>query len=151
MDLKNKILNNIKIDSNNCWIWQLSCYSGTGYGQLHIRPNKILVHRLSYELFNGSIKEGLCVLHKCDVRSCCNPEHLFLGTKGDNIRDCVKKKRHRVLVGSQRSDSKLSEKDIYYIRQQYSQGFTHKQIAAKVGVCYQHISAILRGRKWRHI
>lgn len=52
-----------------------------------------MMHRLSFIAFNGPIPDGMYVLHKCDNRACINPEHLFLGTYSDNIRDCYAKGR----------------------------------------------------------
>lgn len=66
-----------------------------GYGRLRYKGKQKLAHRLMWELRNGEIPKGLCVLHKCDNPPCCNIYHLFLGTYRDNIRDCIKKRRFR--------------------------------------------------------
>lgn len=77
---------------DSCWLW----LGGTqdGYGRLRYAGKKILAHRLSWEMHFGKIPEGLWVLHKCDVRNCIRPEHLFLGTNQDNVDDKMRKKRY---------------------------------------------------------
>jgi hypothetical protein len=77
-----------------CWEWSGSKWFG--YGRINAggkigRP--LLSHRVAYEAFIGPVPAGMCVLHRCDNRACCNPDHLFLGTIGDNNRDMFQKKR----------------------------------------------------------
>lgn len=83
---------------DGCWEWPLSNNVQTGYGQFMYRPrpNTLVMsaHRLSYSLLVGHIPNGLCVMHKCDNRSCFNPSHLTIGTFKDNNRDMVAKGRH---------------------------------------------------------
>lgn len=76
----------------NCWDWK-GVIERTGYGSMAIWHTGFLAHRVSYGIHFGQFDESLCVLHRCDRRCCCNPAHLFLGTKGDNIRDCAAKGR----------------------------------------------------------
>lgn len=77
-----------KIPESGCWIWMAGTRAGYGiYKQVY-------AHRYSYEKYKGSISDGLHVLHRCDIRTCVNPEHLFLGTNDDNIADMVSKGRH---------------------------------------------------------
>lgn len=79
-----------------CWKWA-GCKFKHGYGRFAVtRSGKIsrfLAHRVSYELHFGDPGE-LCVCHKCDNPECCNPEHLFIGTRADNTRDCFEKGRY---------------------------------------------------------
>jgi hypothetical protein len=76
----------------SCWIW--GGVRGTnGYGTIKKKSKAIRAHRASYELFVGPIPDGMHVLHKCDNPLCVNPEHLFVGTHIDNMRDMEKKGR----------------------------------------------------------
>lgn len=82
--------------NTGCWLWT-GIMTRDGYGKLvtdrgDTRTNS-RAHRLSYELFHGPIPNGLVVCHHCDTPLCVNPQHLFIGTVGDNVRDAVKKRR----------------------------------------------------------
>ena len=93
-DLQDKLLNKIHIDDNGCWIWEGSRKGGRNdYGAACYKLKSWRAHRLSYEAFIGPIPSGLCVCHKCDVRLCINPEHLWLGTLKENTQDAVRKGR----------------------------------------------------------
>jgi len=76
----------------DCWIW-LGSTNPKGYGTLSCRGVPLKAHRVSWWLFKGEIPSGLFVLHRCDVRDCVNPNHLFLGTHQDNMDDMRKKQR----------------------------------------------------------
>jgi len=77
----------------DCWIWQ-KAIDKAGYGRYGASDKQVrYVHRLSYELVYGEIEEGMYVCHKCDTRSCCNPDHLFMGTAQDNNDDMYSKNR----------------------------------------------------------
>lgn len=78
--------------TNSCWLWTGSL-TKYGYGKININKKYISTHRLSWELVNGKIPEGMHICHTCDVRSCVNPEHLFLGTPKDNAVDREQKGR----------------------------------------------------------
>lgn len=81
------------ITESGCWIW-IGGTRSDGYGQLSISGKTKVAHRVAYELYVGEIPEGMNVCHTCDVKSCVNPNHLFLGTQSDNMYDCVNKGRH---------------------------------------------------------
>jgi len=86
----------IKSEDESCWLW-LGTKMTTGYGQFRLSPPKratVGAHRMSWELYHGPIPDGMYVLHKCDVRACVRPDHLFLGSQKDNVHDMISKGRY---------------------------------------------------------
>ncbi len=65
-----------------------------GYGETKNRSKRIFAHRAAYLVWKGEIPSGLFVLHTCDNRRCINPDHLWIGTSKDNVRDMISKNRH---------------------------------------------------------
>jgi hypothetical protein len=84
----------VYVQNQKCWIWHGS-KNGDGYGCLSFMGKSMGAHRASWLIHNGEIPEGKSVLHECDNPPCVNPAHLFLGTQGDNVRDCARKGRIR--------------------------------------------------------
>jgi hypothetical protein len=76
---------------SGCHIWHGPRVNG-GYGHIRFHAEKWLAHRLAWTLKHGPIPAGMILCHRCDERRCCNPDHLFLGTRGDNMAD-LKAKR----------------------------------------------------------
>lgn len=78
--------------NESCWDWKGALCQG--YGHLNYYPEKnIPAHRVSWRIHYGNIPNGMHVLHKCDNRKCTNPNHLFLGTNADNVKDKINKGR----------------------------------------------------------
>ena len=83
----------VRIDEDSgCWLWTASV-KNTGYGQFKFNGKPVGAHRVSFMLFCGDIPPGMLVCHHCDVRRCVNPEHLYLGTHSDNLRDAFDRTR----------------------------------------------------------
>lgn len=80
-----------------CWEWR-GATDPDGYGVLRYQRSRMRAHRVSWQLANGPVPKGLHVLHSCDNPPCVNPDHLFLGTHQDNVRDRDQKKRGKVPI-----------------------------------------------------
>lgn len=89
-----RLLSNVVFGSSDCWNWS-RVTNDFGYGRITYQGKTQVVHRLSYEAWNGPIPEGLSVLHSCDNPSCINPAHLHLGTYSDNIREAYQRGRRQ--------------------------------------------------------
>ncbi len=94
---QDRLLKKITIDDNDCWIFNGSL-NENGYGKIMFNGKTWLVHRLFYKEWLGDIPTNQGVLHTCDIRSCCNPNHLFAGTQKDNVIDMLGKKRRCEII-----------------------------------------------------
>ncbi len=129
-----------------CWIWK-GPTNKMGYGYCH-RNKK--AHRIAWELTFGPIPKGMCVCHKCDVRNCVNPSHLFLGTTADNNYDMFAKGRDRQLNGEAHGNSKLTAYQVQYIRGCAQPG-NYSALGRQFGVSYEQIRRIANGKEWKHL
>ena len=93
--------------TDSCWLWTMAV-SQDGYGKWVINRKTVISHRFVWELVNGPIPVGLFVCHTCDVRNCVRPDHLFLGTHKDNMRDM--REKGRAAKGDANSARKYPEK-----------------------------------------
>lgn len=147
--LEQRFFGALAFDASDCWYWRGS-HTNLGYGVFKAL-GQVRAHRVAWVLMNGPIPKGMHVLHKCDVRCCVNPEHLFLGTHEDNMRDMVKKGRGKSpgLCGEQNPVSKLTSSQVQMIRDEYSAGgVTQHQLAQKYGVTQMTINRAVNFKTW---
>ena len=165
---------------HNCWNW-LARKDGYGYGVIRFNSKSQKAHRVSYIIHNGEIPIGKLVCHKCDNPPCCNPEHLFLGTKKDNALDMESKNRgyhptgdghwsrfkpervarsnnsgaftkpEGIRKGMKNGRAKLTDIDILEIRNLRARGLSYKELAKLYLVGKTTISHIIKGHTWKHI
>lgn len=137
---------------DECWEWQGQM--SRKYGVLSISRVPRLAHRLSYELHNGPIPDGMSVCHSCDNPVCCNPSHLWIGTHADNNADMRAKGRDAPLVARNGEDngfSKLREVDVLEIRRLATNGIAQIELARRYNVCPTTIGFVVRRETWQHI
>jgi hypothetical protein len=146
----------ISIDTlSGCWNWQGS--TRNGYGRLIIGSRtdgsrkSAQAHRVSYEAFIGAIPEGLEVCHRCDNPSCINPDHLFSGTRQDNIDDRQAKGRNNPPKGETHPMAKLTAIDVLSMRRLRSTGQTYQSIADRFGVNKKTAMQAIKLEQWAHV
>jgi hypothetical protein len=136
---------------NGCWTWTAS-KNAKGYGKCaprHWRRQEY-AHRVSWEIANGPIPDGMQVLHHCDNPSCVRPGHLFLGTHQDNMADMVSKGRQRngPLPGESNGRAKLTRRQVDAIRRRVERGETKLRLAKEYGVSRATVQFICKGVTW---
>lgn len=141
-----------KVDkTDSCWNW-LACKDKLGYGQFWFNGKTILAYRASWMINKGQIPKNLCVLHKCDNPPCVNPNHLFLGTRQDNMRDMMNKGRGADKRGEKHHLVKLTENKVDAIRKMYAAGNITQIILGRLfSVDQSQISHIINRVNWNHI
>jgi hypothetical protein len=166
--------------TDGCWLWTAGKFA-TGYGSFSLNHHKtIKAHRFSYALAYGPIPDSLFVCHRCDVRACVRPDHLFLGTPADNMHDrdrkgrAMKGDRHwsrlhpeRRATGERHGNSthpetrprgqghwkaRFTDDEVRAIKAEHAAGgITCRALAKRLHVSSSTIERIVNGRFWRHV
>jgi uncharacterized protein (DUF433 family) len=147
-----------RFDPVQCWEWT-GANKGNGYGNWNDGNRYTSPHRSSYEMFVGPIPAGLEVCHTCDNRICVNPDHLFVGTRADNMQDAKRKGRlsrgekHAMSIrtGMRMPHAKLTVANVHAIVARLSSGHRSSVIAKDYRVTPSAINAIRRGDSWSHL
>lgn len=155
------------VKGDGCWLWAGTTYRH-GYGTFVFRNKRYASHRVAYTVTFGPFPQHFYVLHTCDNPPCCNPDHLFLGTQLENMRDMLAKGRGKIYCNSGRtynpgtalyesvprgerhSNAKLTEAAVREIRAAYVRGAA-PALAAKYGVDASLIGLVVRRKLWAHV
>lgn len=161
VDLKTRFGSHIRKSNNDCQEW-IGHRDKQGYGVLSVylkngKRTTMLAHRVAYLLEHKEIPDELCVLHLCDNPPCVNPDHLYIGTRSDNLKDAYERSPYRVSFftrtgqqGEQNFHAKLTQKQVNEIRERYTCGNVNQSLLAKeYDVSKNHISCITRHIYWR--
>jgi HNH endonuclease len=141
------------VKTESCWLWQGCGFSG-GYGRVRLsRNSSITAHRASWMLTHGDIPaDKMMICHKCDVRRCVRPDHLFLGTAADNVHDCIAKNRRPISPrGADHPMAILNLQPILDIRYARSCGIRGVDLATLYKVSPQVICLIVKRKSWAHV
>lgn len=147
------------IPEGGCLVWPRVRSQREEYGSIRIQGRKWGTHKLAWTLMHGPVPAGLLICHTCDNRRCCNPAHLFLGTKVTNALDMVAKRRHgpavhpeRINRGEQVAQSRLTTAQVREIRARYAAGGETKiGLSREYGMSRYAIRAVIDRSTWAHV
>lgn len=135
--------------ASGCWEW-IGRLDQHGYGEFFHDGRSWKAHRLAWVLRHGSIKKGMCACHKCDNRKCVNPDHIFIGTNVDNLKDMHRKGRGG--WGERNGNAKFTAEEVRgMILEHREKGTSCTELAERRGVDPSTVSLILLGKSWRRV
>lgn len=135
--------------SGDCWLW-LRGKDKDGYGKFCADRKGVKAHRFAFEVSKHEIPQGMKVCHSCDNPTCCNPDHLWLGSTKDNNKD--KANKGRANKGEDRYNAKLTECSVREIRSLLLAGvLSQHSIAVRFGVSLALINNVAIGKAWKHV
>lgn len=137
--------------NTGCWLWIRRC-NKAGYGKFSINSNPVYAHRFSFEMYKHKIpntgnKLDTCICHTCDTPSCVNPNHLFLGTHRENMRDAIQKNR-KGYKGEKHFGHRLTDIQVLLIRRDSR---TLKEIAKDYNIHFGTVHSIKKIKTWKHL
>lgn len=151
MTIADRLHAGLRAEPGGCIAWTKAKYA-FGYGRINKGARGAGVastHRVSWELANGPVPDGMYVLHRCDNPPCCNPEHLFLGTLSDNTQDMLSKGRARghLRGGEAHPSVRLSDAEVESLRTLAPRVGNYAELGRMFGISKQHARLLALGLK----
>jgi len=153
--------NSVPEPNSGCWLWTGTLSGGDelrGYGVFDFMKKSYKAHRASYEVFNGTIPEGLLIRHDCDQRTCVNPQHLSVGTKKDNADDMVRRGRwmgvrkdFNNVSGENSYNAKFNESQVREIRSLRDSGMKGVDVAKMFNTTPVQVCKLYKRTRWKHL
>lgn len=137
------------VEAKRCWQW---CGSKDkhGYGQFRMDGRTIRAPRVAFWLRNGIWPDQAC--HRCDAPGCCNPDHIFDGTRQDNMQDMVSKGRNKTDRGENHGRAVLTDSKVIQMRANYKAGgISLAALAKKFGCSFGTAQRVISRTNWRHL
>lgn len=142
--------------NGDCWVWKGNY--GNAYGTYYHKGRAERAHKVAYVAANGPIAPYTCICHTCDNRRCVNPDHLWVGTYAENTADMWSKGRGfvpqlpgRAQPGERNIASKLTEAQVYEIRDLAAKGANATELSLKFNADPSNIRSIIRRDTWKHL
>ena len=132
---------------DGCWEW-LAGKDNKGYGRFHLNGKSTIAHRTALKFSGVDIPDDMFACHKCDNPACVNPDHIFIGTCADNLRDMAEKGRST--HGEKNPNAKLCLNDVLLIRD-LCKTQAQTVIAEWFGISSATVSCIHRRKRWADI
>lgn len=140
------------IKSDGCWEWS-GAMKENGYGSFSgfVKTDRgwrsEYAHRASWLIHFGPVPVGSDVCHTCDNRKCVRPDHLWIGSRKENLNDMVLKGRSN--AGAKHWNAKISESDVVGIKERRAKGCTVRSIAQEYEISRSQVDRICKGKRWR--
>jgi hypothetical protein len=142
--------------SDGCWLWTAGGSRGYGHARVPVRLRHLMngstvtqAHGVAWVLERGQLPDGAFLCHHCDNPPCVRPDHMFIGTNADNMRDMCRKGRQP--CGARIHTAKLTDDVVRAIRARHRIGERQAALAREYGLNDGTVSRLVRGRIWRHV
>lgn len=146
--LPDRFLSKVEI-TDDCWIWK-AALTQEGYGTFWWDGKTGPAHRYAWSYYHGDIPKRMVICHSCDIPSCVNPNHLFIGTVQDNHSDMVEKRRN--VSGEKSGLSKLKEIQVIEIREKYKSGnYSSTDLSKYYGITRENVWCIVKNKTWKMV
>lgn len=135
----------VAVTDGGCWMWPGTGDTAKNYGSIRSHGRHWPAHRFVASLVHGDVT-GKQICHRCDRPGCVNPDHLWIGSREENMADMAAKGKQR---GSRNAQSKLTEESAAEVRGLHASGVGRKEIARRYGVSVSTVAGVLSGRYWK--